>query len=505
LVEWLQQNGDYVDYVWSARPDVTVKILKSIRQLTKAKLLYYTHGLNYLRERRRYELKGDPGALMESERLKNSEVGIFRQVDCVMTPCGNEARVIREEVPSADVSEIVPYFFPPEEITEPLDFTSRAALIFVGGFDHLPNVDAAVWLVREILPLVLRRVPACRLLIVGSNPCEEVRALQSERVDVVGYAPDLAPYYQRSRVSVNPLRYSTGVKGKIVASLNAGVPVVTTSVGNEGIELLNGVEALVADSAGDIAAAVISLFLDDRKCQLLAESGKSVIRRRFSMMKARRTIECILKSEACVYCGAPVAESPDIPRGASWYQETGCTSCRASNLALMVATVALEPLRARGLNTISAAADVLSQLHVFDSGLFSFIAPVTGSVGIVSGGYSPADLTDRRLQALTLESLASLELGNAGLKYDLLIAPSWNSPADFRFEEIDDFTNNLKPAGRLLSTTLDIRGVQAAWRSRLATIASSHPNARETLKMVIYEIAPANLDPYVSVIELKND
>jgi hypothetical protein len=171
----------------------------------------------------------------------------------------------------------------------------------------------------------------------------------------------------------------------------------------------------------------------------------------------------------------------------------------------MVATVALEPLRARGLNTISAAADVLSQLHVFDSGLFSFIAPVTGSVGIVSGGYSPADLTDRRLQALTLESLASLELGNAGLKYDLLIAPSWNSPADFRFEEIDDFTNNLKPAGRLLSTTLDIRGVQAAWRSRLATIASSHPNARETLKMVIYEIAPANLDPYVSVIELKND
>jgi GT2 family glycosyltransferase len=294
LPHWLEHNGFHLDYVLTARPDVSAKYLDLVQEYTTAKLFYYTHDLHYLRELRRYEVDGDPRAREESERYKKLEFQIFRQVDCVMTPSSEEVRVIQREIPEANVIEILPYFYPPIPLTAPTDFTGRDAMIFVGGFDHLPNVDAVVWLTKEILPLVWHDVPDARLLIVGNKPPAAVKGLQCERVVVTGYVPDLTPYYDLCRLSVNPLRYGAGVKGKIVGSLRAGIPVVTTSVGNEGIGLADGLEALVGDSASELAKKIISLYRDNQKCQALADAGRSVINRRFSVAKARSIMEQIL-------------------------------------------------------------------------------------------------------------------------------------------------------------------------------------------------------------------
>ena len=94
----------------------------------------------------------------------------------------------------------------------------------MGGFKHPPNVDAAVWLARDIMPLVWREEPRCRLMLVGDEPGAEVQALGADkRVEVTGYVPELTPYFNRARASISPLRYGARVKGKIVSSLEAGI------------------------------------------------------------------------------------------------------------------------------------------------------------------------------------------------------------------------------------------------------------------------------------------
>ena len=140
LADWLQQNGRHLDYVWTARPYVTVPILDLIKRYTGAPILYYTHDLHYLRERRRYELDGSVWAREESQRLKPMELGIFAAVDRVMTPSTEEARIIKAEVPDAHVTVVPPYLFGDAAVDPSLlDFAGKSDVVFVGGFDHTPN------------------------------------------------------------------------------------------------------------------------------------------------------------------------------------------------------------------------------------------------------------------------------------------------------------------------------------------------------------------------------
>lgn len=304
LAHWLRANGTALDLVWTARPDVTGPNLELIRNHTRAPVIYYTHDLHYLRERRRYEVDGDPRALQESRRLKRIEERIFANVDQVMTPSPEEARIIAETVPAEKVHVIPPYIVPPADTDPPPRAAEQDAVIFVGGFGHPPNVDAAVWLVQEIMPLVWAIRPAIRLLLVGSTPPPQVQALSGPRVEVTGFVPDIAPLYARSRMSVSPLRYGAGVKGKIVASLQAGVPVVTTSVGNEGLDLVPGVEALVADAAPALAAAITDLWSDQAMQDRLARAGQAVLRDRYSDAAARRALQSVLAAVAEARAGA---------------------------------------------------------------------------------------------------------------------------------------------------------------------------------------------------------
>ena len=299
LDAWLAANGRALDLVWAARPDVTGPVLDTLRRHTAAPIVYYTHDLHHLRERRRWELEGDPRVLQESRRLQRVEERIFGRVDCVMTPSADEAAEIAALVPGAPIEVIPPYILPPAAAApDGIPFAERDALIFVGGFGHLPNVNAALWLAEEIMPLVWQSVPEARLLLVGSAPPLAVQALAGPLVEVTGFVPDIAPLYARARVSVSPLRYGAGVKGKIVASLQAGVPVVTTGIGNEGLGLQDGRDARVADTAAGLADAVVALWRDPARCAALAAAGQALLRDRYSEAAARRALRTVLAKAA---------------------------------------------------------------------------------------------------------------------------------------------------------------------------------------------------------------
>lgn len=353
LDRWLRANGRQLDLVWTARPDVTGPILDLIRAETRAPVLYYTHDLHHLRERRRWELEGDPHALTESKRLKRIETRIFAEADRVMTPSEEEAAAIRADVPEAQVHVIPPYLLPATPLARTGFGPERNALIFVGGYNHLPNVDAAVWLVQEIMPLVWAALPDVRLLLVGNAPPPAVETLASRRVAVTGFVPDVAPLYAQSRLSVNPLRYGAGVKGKIVASLQEGVPVVTTAVGNEGLGLVHGAEAWIAEAAADLAAGIVALYRDPARCATMAQAAQDVLRRRFSEDAARSALMGVLGQWSCRACGRS-ASAPPLP----------CPDCGADAEAQVLAGAILQGLPAGKRRSIADAASQLARLSV---------------------------------------------------------------------------------------------------------------------------------------------
>jgi len=135
-------------------------------------------------------------------------------------------------------------------------------MLFIGNMGYQPNADAAVYFCHEALPLIRRGVGDAKLWIVGITPGESVRRLDGNGVFVTGGVPDVVPYYERSRVCVVPLRAGSGTRLKILEAMALGRPVVSTSIGCEGLDVTNGEHILIADDAKQFSDHVVKLLND---------------------------------------------------------------------------------------------------------------------------------------------------------------------------------------------------------------------------------------------------
>ncbi|MCW5579973.1 MAG: glycosyltransferase, partial [Luteimonas sp.] len=198
--------------------------------------------------------------------------------------------------PDVEVSAITPYAF--DDFREDAVPAGRQGVMFVAGFGHPPNVDAACWLVESIMPLVWIRAPGVKLSLVGSNPTDRVRSLAGKDVEVTGYVSDgeLADRYEQARVAVVPLRYGAGIKAKVVEAMRNGVPLVTTAVGAQG---LGGMEAFapVLDDAADIADAIVDLLAQDARWRVQSACGAAFVKERFSREAMQVAVEAAMTTK----------------------------------------------------------------------------------------------------------------------------------------------------------------------------------------------------------------
>jgi glycosyltransferase involved in cell wall biosynthesis len=198
---------------------------------------------------------------------------------------------LMQEVPDASL------FVIPLSCTIPgrsAEFASRRDILFIGSYRHLPNVDAVHFFVSDIWPLIRQRLPDAAFLILGSDPPPDILALKGDGIDVSGYVEDLAPYFNRCRLSVAPLRFGAGIKGKIVTSLSFGVPCVATQIAAEGMGLTNGRETLIAESPQAFADAVVRLYADESAWQSLSDNGLEFVERNFSLAAGRERLRSVL-------------------------------------------------------------------------------------------------------------------------------------------------------------------------------------------------------------------
>ncbi|MCR4317349.1 MAG: glycosyltransferase family 4 protein [Planctomycetes bacterium] len=256
--------------------------------------------VEWVREIRRAELMEDPGRrdtlLLEVRKMKDAELRFARAADLVLCVTPADESVLRTEIPEMK-SLIVPVGQYPEYY-EPNALVSKepGSIVFVGHYAHNPNVDGILWFARDVLPKIRTRIPAAKLYALGGGPPPEVATLANDpQIVVPGWVDDIRDYLFRAEVSIAPLRFGSGIKGKITEAFFCRLPVVTTSIGAEGMGLAHESNALIADDAETFAGAVVELLCDAPKRARLANAGYEFAVERFDVRGIARSLSTKLK------------------------------------------------------------------------------------------------------------------------------------------------------------------------------------------------------------------
>jgi GT2 family glycosyltransferase/glycosyltransferase involved in cell wall biosynthesis/SAM-dependent methyltransferase len=286
--------GKDYDMVVIFRAPVLAKYADAIRTLApQAKVVFHTVDLHYLREEREAALRDDAQMGRRIRWSKGMEQGLILGADCTIVVSRHEQELLAAELPTANVV-FLPYII--EARGSRASFAERSGLMFVGGYRHMPNVDAVLYFVREVFPLVRARLPEVRFLILGSHLPQELKELNElDGVDVIGYVPDLDPYLNRCRINVAPLRYGAGIKGKVVMSLSRGLPSVVSSVAAEGMGLRHGEEVLIADDPATNADLIVELYTNQSLWERISAGGPRFVQDNYSGEVARGRVREILK------------------------------------------------------------------------------------------------------------------------------------------------------------------------------------------------------------------
>ena len=300
--DWMRANGQALDAVLLSRPDVADDCLSVVRQFSAARVVYYGHDLHFRRMRQHGELTRDETMLRAADRMEELERGLWRRMDTVLYPSVEEVQMVLAMEPTAPVQAVLPYCF--DSFAEPRLAPASRQIVFVAGFAHPPNVDAAIWFVREVLPAITAQVPGVRMAIIGSNPTGRIWALGDNTVEIHANVSDavLAEWYDKARVAVVPLLSGAGVKLKVVEALRAGVPLVTTPVGAQGLAGIDDVAFVRRDAAG-FADAVVSLLEDDEMWQLMRSTEIAYATAQFSSAALRTSLGSALQ------IGSPARET----------------------------------------------------------------------------------------------------------------------------------------------------------------------------------------------------
>lgn len=288
----LRKYGARYDHAFLFYPDVAFAYAPIVKTYCpNATIVFDPVDLHSVRLERESQIKRDSRIRAEADQYRRKETYLFDECDVTTAISEDEAEVIRAMNPETHI-ELLRNIF--DEQTPSLPYDSRGGLIFIGHYLHSPNVDAVRYFVEEIFPLIRSDIPDVKFKIIGSNPTEDIRKISAPGVQFVGFLEDLDATFAHARVFVAPLRYGAGVKGKIGQSMSYGLPVVTTTIGAEGMRLVHGTTALIADNPGTFAQEVARLYRDRALWEKLSINSRTAIQKQMSVKNAAEAIDRIL-------------------------------------------------------------------------------------------------------------------------------------------------------------------------------------------------------------------
>jgi glycosyltransferase involved in cell wall biosynthesis len=283
------------DFAFICRVEIGQRYIPYVRLLSPKTVIFYdTVDIHYIREQRQAEIENNPELAAHAKTTKRKELANCLLADRTITVTEDDSRHLQTELPNLKCSVI-----PNIHIQQPLadtGFAQRNGLVFIGNYNHQPNEDAVFYLIEHILPKILARLPDVCLYLIGSNMKDKVKALASEHIKIVGWVDKVEPEFAERRIFVSYLRYGAGMKGKLGQALSVGLPVVTTSIGAEGMGLEEEKTALIADEPETFAEAVWRLYTDSELWERLSRNGRDYIETCYGETAVRNQLKCLLET-----------------------------------------------------------------------------------------------------------------------------------------------------------------------------------------------------------------
>lgn len=289
----LQQHGRLYSAVILSRADIAEKNIDAVlRYAPDARIVFDTVDLHFLRERRQAELSGREADMESAEMRRLQELNIARKAHTTVLVSPFEVELFRQEAPGVNVALVSNIH---TVHGRGKAWAERSDIVFIGSFEHPPNIDAMHYFIDEIFPLLQQQRPGIKLLVVGSNPPRTLLAKGGDSISFMGFVEDIDPVFDNVRLSIAPLRYGAGVKGKINSSMSYGVPVVATPVAAEGMGLEHYVDVLIAGTPTDFATSIVQAYDDEALWTRLSDGALANLERHFSFAVATEQLRAILK------------------------------------------------------------------------------------------------------------------------------------------------------------------------------------------------------------------
>jgi GT2 family glycosyltransferase len=292
--DYLKKNGDRYDLVVLSRLPVAAEFIDRVRKVApQAKIIFNTVDLHFLRAKREAELKGSIKEKNAARKTEEVEIGVMRKADHTLVVSEAEYELLRRFYPDILVSLVsIPREIP--GLGSP--YEDRRDIVFIGGLTRSPNVDAVEYFLSEIWPIVSNSLPDVRFMIVGAGAPDSILSFSGRNIVVRGHVEKLGDIFDHCRLSVAPLRFGAGVKGKIVTSLSYGVPCVATRIAIEGMGLMPGENILLAETAEEFASAVIETYTSPGIWYKLSRNGLEIVNEKFSLASIQLAFGEVLES-----------------------------------------------------------------------------------------------------------------------------------------------------------------------------------------------------------------
>jgi glycosyltransferase involved in cell wall biosynthesis len=294
LVEYLAVHAHDFDVVYVCWTRTAQLVLEPLRAAdARLPLVFDTLDVNHVREFRHARVTGNANILRRALAMKAAELAAVAAADITIAISEDDATTLRAAAPDAHI-EVVTMSAEPRAGAIPGPELRRGA-VYLGNYMAWHNVDAATYLCAEIVPILDELGSRLPIALAGAGRHELVDQLESERAHVVGYVDNVVAVFDRQRMFVCPLRVGSGVKGKLLTAMSAGLPIVATSIGAEGVPLVDGRSALIADTPREFAAACVRLERDDELWRTLSEGAREVVVEHFSPQVVRDQVKRVFE------------------------------------------------------------------------------------------------------------------------------------------------------------------------------------------------------------------
>lgn len=293
----VQEALQFVDIVWIFRPtgfDYWYKMIQE--KLAGQKIIYDMVDLHYLRMERENEyIAITKDRKKEMKFFRETEYAAMKTTDVVVSISDEEKRIVSGQGIQNEKIFTVSNIHEPVK-TQEVAYSEREGLLFIGGFYHMPNMDAVKFLYENIMPLVWAKDASIKINILGPDFPEEIKQqYNSDRFCILGYQKSVDYWFENSRIFVAPLRYGAGVKGKIGQALEFSLPVVTTEIGAEGMGLVDGVTALVSgNNAEHFADKILELYHNEKLWNALHQNSTQPLEK-FSVKQQEQNIKSMFE------------------------------------------------------------------------------------------------------------------------------------------------------------------------------------------------------------------